>query len=80
MGTRDAKRLKRVFRAVVYAGKPHHHADPRRLWIKEIAGHLKHGLPLQFLTTARVDGRGTHAVIGLPAEVPADTGADHCRG
>lgn len=42
------------------------------LRIAQISGHLKAGLPLQFLTPARVDGRGTHAVVRLPAGVPAE--------
>src|SRR5690606_30127 len=34
--------------------------------------YLKSGSPLQFITPARVDGRGTHAVIRLPAGVTAE--------
>ncbi|PXY32719.1 cell division protein FtsK [Prauserella muralis] len=42
------------------------------LRIPQISAYLKQGLPLQFLTTARADGRGTHAVIRLPAGVTAE--------
>lgn len=42
------------------------------LRISQITAHLKEGMPLQFLTPARVDGRGTHAVIRLPAGVTAE--------
>jgi DNA segregation ATPase FtsK/SpoIIIE, S-DNA-T family len=42
------------------------------LRIPAIRDYLKQGLPLQFLTTARVDGRGTHAVVRLPAGVTAE--------
>lgn len=42
------------------------------LRIPQINDHLKQGLPLQFITTARRDGRGTHAVVRLPAGVPAE--------
>ncbi|MDQ3151434.1 MAG: cell division protein FtsK, partial [Actinomycetota bacterium] len=42
------------------------------LRIPQVSDHLKRGRPLQFLTTARKDGRGTHAVIRLPAGVPAE--------
>jgi len=42
------------------------------LRIAQISAYLKAGSPLQFLTPARVDGRGTHAVIRLPAGVPAE--------
>lgn len=42
------------------------------LRIPQITTHLKEGLPLQFLTTARRDGRGTHAVLRLPAGVTAE--------
>ncbi len=42
------------------------------LRITQITAYLKAGTPLQFLTPARVDGRGTHAVIRLPAGVTAD--------
>jgi S-DNA-T family DNA segregation ATPase FtsK/SpoIIIE len=42
------------------------------LRISQITAYLKEGMPLQFLTPARVDGRGTHAVIRLPAGVTAE--------
>ncbi|GAA3068488.1 hypothetical protein GCM10010464_35880 [Pseudonocardia yunnanensis] len=42
------------------------------LRIPQITDYLKAGTPLQFLTPARVDGRGTHAVIRLPIGVPAE--------
>jgi S-DNA-T family DNA segregation ATPase FtsK/SpoIIIE len=42
------------------------------LRIPQISTYLKEGTPLQFLTPARVDGRGTHAVLRLPAGVPAE--------
>jgi DNA segregation ATPase FtsK/SpoIIIE, S-DNA-T family len=42
------------------------------LRIQQISAYLKQGLPLQYLTTARVDGRGTHAVLRLPAGVTAE--------
>jgi S-DNA-T family DNA segregation ATPase FtsK/SpoIIIE len=42
------------------------------LRIPQITAFLKEGTPLQFLTPARVDGRGTHAVIRLPAGVTAE--------
>ncbi|MFE7201908.1 cell division protein FtsK [Pseudonocardia alni] len=42
------------------------------LRIAQVAQYLKSGMPLQFLTPARVDGRGTHAVIRLPAGVTAE--------
>jgi len=42
------------------------------LRIPQISEHFKRGLQLQYLTTARKDGRGTHAVIRLPAGVTAD--------
>jgi DNA segregation ATPase FtsK/SpoIIIE, S-DNA-T family len=42
------------------------------LRIPQISGYLKTGSALQFLTPARVDGRGTHAVIRLPIGVPAE--------
>src|SRR5581483_1809995 len=38
--------------------------------IKNINNHLKQGLPLQYITPARDDGRGTFAAIRLPG-VPA---------
>ncbi|HJQ48285.1 MAG TPA: cell division protein FtsK [Amycolatopsis sp.] len=42
------------------------------LRIPQISAYLKQGLPLQFLTPARIDGRGTHAVLRLPAGVTAE--------
>jgi S-DNA-T family DNA segregation ATPase FtsK/SpoIIIE len=42
------------------------------LRIPQIRDHLKAGLPLQYITTARRDGRGTHAVIRLPSGVTAE--------
>jgi len=42
------------------------------LRIPQISEHFKRGLQLQYLTTARKDGRGTHAVIRLPAGVTAE--------
>lgn len=42
------------------------------LRIPQITAYLKEGLPLQYLTTARRDGRGTHAVLRLPAGVTAE--------
>jgi S-DNA-T family DNA segregation ATPase FtsK/SpoIIIE len=42
------------------------------LRIPQINAYLKQGLPMQFLTPARVDGRGTHAVLRLPAGVTAE--------
>jgi len=42
------------------------------LRIPQISDHFKRGLQLQYLTTARKDGRGTHAVIRLPAGVTAE--------
>ncbi|HEX3780694.1 MAG TPA: cell division protein FtsK [Pseudonocardiaceae bacterium] len=42
------------------------------LRIPQIRDYLKLGMPLQYLTPARRDGRGTHAVIRLPAGVPAE--------
>jgi S-DNA-T family DNA segregation ATPase FtsK/SpoIIIE len=42
------------------------------LRIPNISAYLKTGSPLQFITPARVDGRGTHAVIRLPAGVTAE--------
>ncbi|WP_205718291.1 FtsK/SpoIIIE domain-containing protein [Actinomadura sp. WMMA1423] len=42
------------------------------LRIPQITAYLKDGLPLQYITTARRDGRGTHAVLRLPAGVTAD--------
>lgn len=42
------------------------------LRIPAISQYLKAGLKLQFITPARVDGRGTHAVVRLPAGVTAE--------
>jgi S-DNA-T family DNA segregation ATPase FtsK/SpoIIIE len=42
------------------------------LRIPQITTYLKQGLPLQYLTPARRDGRGTHAVLRLPAGVTAE--------
>jgi S-DNA-T family DNA segregation ATPase FtsK/SpoIIIE len=42
------------------------------LRIASITQYLKSGLKLQFITPARVDGRGTHAVLRLPAGVTAE--------
>jgi len=42
------------------------------LRIPQVSDHFKRGLALQYLTTARKDGRGTHAVIRLPAGVTAE--------
>ncbi|GAA0573327.1 cell division protein FtsK [Kribbella sandramycini] len=42
------------------------------LRITAITQYLKSGLKLQFITPARVDGRGTHAVVRLPAGVTAE--------
>ena len=42
------------------------------LRIPQISGYLKEGVPLQYLTPCRRDGRGTHAIIRLPAGVPAE--------
>jgi S-DNA-T family DNA segregation ATPase FtsK/SpoIIIE len=42
------------------------------LRIPQISDYLKKGHPLQFITPARADGRGTHAVIRLPIGVPAE--------
>jgi S-DNA-T family DNA segregation ATPase FtsK/SpoIIIE len=42
------------------------------LRIPQITAYLKQGVPLQFITPARVDGRGTHAVLRLPSGVTAE--------
>ena len=42
------------------------------LRIAQITAYLKDGLPLQYLVPCRRDGRGTHAVIRLPAGVTAE--------
>ncbi|QXJ25968.1 cell division protein FtsK [Actinomadura graeca] len=42
------------------------------LRIPQITAHFKQGLPLQYLTPARRDGRGTHAIVRLPPGVTAE--------
>lgn len=42
------------------------------LRIPQITAYLKEGLPLQYVTPCRTDGRGTHAVLRLPAGVTAE--------
>ena len=42
------------------------------LRIPQITAYLKDGLPMQYLVPCRRDGRGTHAVIRLPAGVTAE--------
>lgn len=42
------------------------------LKIPQITAYLKQGMPLQYVTPARRDGRGTHAQIRLPAGVTAE--------
>lgn len=42
------------------------------LSVAPINAYLKQGLPLQFLVTARKDGRGTYAEVRLPLGVPAE--------
>ncbi|MGB6165765.1 MAG: hypothetical protein WBF75_24945 [Pseudonocardiaceae bacterium] len=42
------------------------------LRIPQVTTYLKQGLPMQYLTPARRDGRGTHAVLRLPAGVTAE--------
>jgi len=42
------------------------------LRIPQVTAYLKDGLPLQYITPCRRDGRGTHAVIRLPAGVTAE--------
>ena len=42
------------------------------LRIPQISGYLKEGVPMQYLTPCRRDGRGTHAIIRLPSGVPAE--------
>lgn len=44
----------------------------KALRIQQITAYLAEGLPLQYITPCRRDGRGTHAVIRLPAGVTAD--------
>jgi len=43
------------------------------LRIGQITTYLKDGNPLQFITTCRLDGRGTHCVVRLPSGVQAAT-------
>lgn len=42
------------------------------LRIPQITAYLKQGLPMQYLTPCREAGRGTHAVLRLPAGVTAE--------
>jgi S-DNA-T family DNA segregation ATPase FtsK/SpoIIIE len=42
------------------------------LRIPQITAYLKEGVPMQYLTPCRRDGRGTHAIIRLPSGVPAE--------
>jgi DNA segregation ATPase FtsK/SpoIIIE, S-DNA-T family len=42
------------------------------LRIPQIRDYLKGGMPLQYITPCRRDGRGSHAVIRLPAGVTAE--------
>jgi DNA segregation ATPase FtsK/SpoIIIE, S-DNA-T family len=42
------------------------------LRIQQISAYLKDGMPLQYITPCRRDGRGTHAVIRLPAGVTSE--------
>ena len=42
------------------------------LRIPQITAYLREGVPMQYLTPCRRDGRGTHAIIRLPAGVPAE--------
>lgn len=42
------------------------------LRIPQITAYMRDGLPLQYITPARRDGRGTHAVLRLPAGVTAE--------
>jgi DNA segregation ATPase FtsK/SpoIIIE, S-DNA-T family len=42
------------------------------LRIPQIRDYMKAGLPLQYITTCRTDGRGTHFVIRLPTGVTAE--------
>jgi DNA segregation ATPase FtsK/SpoIIIE, S-DNA-T family len=44
----------------------------KALRLPAINDYLKQGFPIQFITTARKDGRGTHAVIRLPRGVTAE--------
>lgn len=43
----------------------------KALGLKLVTAHLKSGLPLQYLTPAREDGRGTYAQVRLPGGTPA---------
>src|SRR5206468_3487313 len=42
------------------------------LRIPQVSAYFKQGLPLQFISVPRRDGRGTHAVFRLPAGVTAE--------
>lgn len=42
------------------------------LRIQQITAYLREGVPMQYLTPCRRDGRGTHAIIRLPAGVTAE--------
>jgi len=44
----------------------------KALNIKQINDYFKQGLPLQYLVTARAEGRGTRAVFRLPSGVTAE--------
>jgi S-DNA-T family DNA segregation ATPase FtsK/SpoIIIE len=44
----------------------------KALRIAQLTDYLKTGAPLQYLTPARVDGRGTRAVVRLPGGLAAD--------
>ena len=44
----------------------------KALNIKQINDYLKEGVPLQYLITARAEGRGTRAVLRLPRGVQAE--------
>ena len=44
----------------------------KALRIKPVTDHLKAGMPLQYLTPAREDGRGTYASLRLPSGVSAE--------
>lgn len=44
----------------------------KALRIKPVTDHLKAGMPLQYLTPAREDGRGTFASLRLPSGVSAE--------
>lgn len=51
----------------------------KSLRIPAINDYLKQGFPIQFITTARRDGRGTHFVIRLPNGVTAEMIAQPTR-